>query len=198
MEKLNSQTVAQLKETASKVGLRGYSKMRKEELKTAIASHLGAMVSKINTEAQKQRQKKTLQDLPTDVIQKITKMALPNLDMNAIYTDTGKLYQFDKTITSKGTPISLTDAHGNGLTHYNNYYYVAKDNDIDRFNATTMEREENWYSTLQDKYFIYKTIATNSITFINSKDCTYYMIKYDHNSYALLYDMKLNLTLFFA
>ena len=48
-----------------------------------------------------------------------------------------------------------------------------------------------------DKYFIYKTIATNSITFINSKDCTYYMIKYDHNSYALLYDMKLNLTLFF-
>ncbi len=48
-----------------------------------------------------------------------------------------------------------------------------------------------------NKYFIYKTIATNSITFINSKDCTYYMIKYDHNSYALLYDMKLNLTLFF-
>jgi len=60
MEKLNSQTVAQLKETASKVGLRGYSKMRKEELKTAIASHLGAMVSKINTEAQKHRKKTVL------------------------------------------------------------------------------------------------------------------------------------------
>jgi hypothetical protein len=82
-----------------------------------------------------------------------------------IYTDTGKLYQFDKTITSKGTPISLTDAHGNGLTYYNNYYYVAKDNDIDRFNATTMEREENWYSTLQDKYFIYKPSTGHPVEF---------------------------------
>lgn len=48
-----------------------------------------------------------------------------------------------------------------------------------------------------DKYFIYKNISRESITFINSENNSYYMIKYSHNNFAMLFDMASNMTLFY-
>ena len=86
----------------------------------------------------------------------------PYTNNSLLYTDTGWLYLIDENNnllsvdeSSNAFPVNLNgygDAHGNGLEYYNNYYYIFKDTDIDRYgpmsDTANLDLEVNWWTSL--------------------------------------------------
>ncbi len=79
--------------------------------------------------------------------------AVPN-DVNSdiyYYTKDGKFGKISSSFTT--TQISaLSNASGNGLDYYNNYYYIATDTDVHRYGPIngTPTLEENWWTGLRE------------------------------------------------
>ena len=103
----------------------------------------------------------------------------PN-DVNSniyFYTKDGKFGYISNT--NVVTVIStLTNASGNGLKYYNNYYYIATNNDIHRYGPMngTPTLEENWWTGVT---FLEKVFEIDSRTDVNR-------IHFQHSMYRAI------------
>lgn len=84
----------------------------------------------------------------------------PKNDNTFVYTDTGKLYKYDKDFNTVGSTGTLTNSKGNGLTYYNGFYYAFKDTDLDRITVDG-DITENYLSTIKSNIDIYNPRSTS-------------------------------------
>ena len=84
------------------------------------------------------------------------------------YTQDGSFGKIDE---NKNVEIIDTlYGSGNGLKYYNNYYYIAVDDDVHRYGPIdgTPSMEENWFSGLASENIIYqKYLANGAVPIIN-------------------------------
>src|SRR5690554_1889232 len=126
------------------------------DLDKKINGKTGAVISPTTLEVKAQLDGKAMWAVPNPV----TKNTL-------VYTDTGWLYLVDEELNlvnedeaGNRFPHRVSDpyedeAHGNGLAFYNNYYYILKDTDIDRYgpfsDLENLTFEKDWWTSLTRK-----------------------------------------------
>jgi hypothetical protein len=87
----------------------------------------------------------------------------PKNDVTFTYTDTGKIYRYDKNFEPVGSTLTLSNSSGNGLSYYNGYYYAFKDTNIDRISVDGAV-EQNYLNTIKSRFDVYNPKSINSFS----------------------------------